>query len=173
MFLCLGIWCLLKSSTHFSMLSSLTVPKSSSAATHLGVVPLISMSSLLPIMCEMFFLIYPCNCLFRYIICSYCHFFGVLQEKFKDLKAKGCNLIGEMRFILYFLSLNKSIDSVFVNFLNWIYVYCVAGPQCALFCAKEGRPLPQRGFTCCLAMDGLKVLASGFLVDEKVLLLSV
>ncbi|VYS51306.1 unnamed protein product [Arabidopsis thaliana] len=57
------------------------------------------------------------------------------HEKFKDLKAKGCNLIG---------------------------------PQCALFCAKEGRPLPQRGFTCCLAMDGLKVLASGFLVDEKV-----
>ncbi|XP_010471922.1 PREDICTED: DNA topoisomerase 2-binding protein 1-like [Camelina sativa] len=57
------------------------------------------------------------------------------HEKFKDLKAKGCNLIG---------------------------------PQCALSCAKEGRPLPQGGFTCCLAMDGLKVLASGFLMDEKV-----
>lgn len=53
------------------------------------------------------------------------------------------------------------------------YVYCDAGPQCALSCAKEGRPLPQGGFTCCLAMDGLKVLASGFLIDEKVLLLSV
>lgn len=45
-----------------------------------------------------------------------------------------------------------------------------AGPQCALSCAKEGRPLPQGGFTCCLAMDGLKVLASGFKIDEKVLL---
>ncbi|EOA33580.1 hypothetical protein CARUB_v10019723mg [Capsella rubella] len=56
------------------------------------------------------------------------------HEKFKDLKAKGCTLIG---------------------------------PQCALSCAKEGRPLPQGGFTCCLAMDGLKVLASGFLMDEK------
>ncbi|XP_010428809.1 PREDICTED: DNA topoisomerase 2-binding protein 1-like isoform X2 [Camelina sativa] len=42
------------------------------------------------------------------------------------------------------------------------------GPQCALSCAKEGRPLPQGGFTCCLAMEGLKVLASGFLMDEKV-----
>ncbi|KAL1214562.1 BRCT domain-containing protein [Cardamine amara subsp. amara] len=56
------------------------------------------------------------------------------HEKFKDLKAKGCNLIG---------------------------------PQCVLSCAKEGRPLPQGGFTCCLAMDGLKVLTSGFLMDEK------
>lgn len=44
-----------------------------------------------------------------------------------------------------------------------------AGPQCALSCAKEGRALPQGGFTCCLAMDGLKVLASGFKIDEKVL----
>ncbi|KAF8103589.1 hypothetical protein N665_0188s0516 [Sinapis alba] len=58
-----------------------------------------------------------------------------LHEKFEDLKAKGCNLIG---------------------------------PQCVLSCAKEGRALPQGGFTCCLAMDGLKVLASGFQIDEKV-----
>ncbi|CAA7013438.1 unnamed protein product [Microthlaspi erraticum] len=57
------------------------------------------------------------------------------HEKFEDLKAKNCNLIG---------------------------------PQCALSCAKEGRALPQGGFTCCLAMDGLKVLASGFKMDEKV-----
>ncbi|CAH8354700.1 unnamed protein product [Eruca vesicaria subsp. sativa] len=57
------------------------------------------------------------------------------HEKFEDLKAKGCNLIG---------------------------------PQCVLSCAKEGRPLPQGGFTCCLAMDGLKILASGFQIDEKV-----
>ncbi|KRH06125.1 hypothetical protein GLYMA_16G005600v4 [Glycine max] len=31
-----------------------------------------------------------------------------------------------------------------------------------------GRPLPKQGFTCCLAMDGVKVLASGFDTDEKV-----
>ncbi|XP_010539678.1 PREDICTED: DNA topoisomerase 2-binding protein 1-A isoform X2 [Tarenaya hassleriana] len=42
------------------------------------------------------------------------------------------------------------------------------GPQCVLSCAKENRPLPKGGFTCCLAMDGLKVLASGFQMDEKV-----
>lgn len=37
-----------------------------------------------------------------------------------------------------------------------------------LSCAKEHRPLPKQGFTCCLAMDGVKVLASGFDMDEKV-----
>lgn len=37
-----------------------------------------------------------------------------------------------------------------------------------LSCAKEQRPLPQQGFTCCLAMDGVKLLASGFEMDEKV-----
>ncbi|XP_006345369.1 DNA topoisomerase 2-binding protein 1 [Solanum tuberosum] len=57
------------------------------------------------------------------------------HEKFGDLQAKGCNLIG---------------------------------PQCILSCAKEQRPLPQQGFTCCLAMDGVKILASGFEMDEKV-----
>ncbi|KAH0768034.1 hypothetical protein KY285_003905 [Solanum tuberosum] len=57
------------------------------------------------------------------------------HEKFGDLQAKGCNLIG---------------------------------PQCVLSCAKEQRPLPQQGFTCCLAMDGVKILASGFEMDEKV-----
>ncbi|EOY16434.1 Topbp1, putative isoform 1 [Theobroma cacao] len=57
------------------------------------------------------------------------------HEKFEDLRAKGCNLLG---------------------------------PQCVLSCAKENRALPKQGFTCCLAMDGLKVLASGFDMDEKV-----
>lgn len=57
------------------------------------------------------------------------------HEKFEDLKAKGCNLLG---------------------------------PHCVLSCAKEHRPLPKQGFTCCLAMDGVKVLASGFDMDEKV-----
>ncbi|KAF7816812.1 DNA topoisomerase 2-binding protein 1-A isoform X1 [Senna tora] len=42
------------------------------------------------------------------------------------------------------------------------------GPQCVLSCAKEQRLLPKQGFTCCLAMDGVKVLASGFDMDEKV-----
>lgn len=36
-----------------------------------------------------------------------------------------------------------------------------------LSCAKENRALPKQGFTCCLAMDGVKVLASGFDMDEK------
>ncbi|XP_038898756.1 DNA topoisomerase 2-binding protein 1 isoform X2 [Benincasa hispida] len=57
------------------------------------------------------------------------------HEKFEDLRAKGCNLLG---------------------------------PQCVMSCAKEHRPLPQQGFTCCLAMDGVKILASGFQEDEKV-----
>eukprot|EP00268_Persea_americana_P053257 TRINITY_DN6013_c0_g1_i4.p1 TRINITY_DN6013_c0_g1~~TRINITY_DN6013_c0_g1_i4.p1 ORF type:complete len:814 (-),score=125.40 TRINITY_DN6013_c0_g1_i4:2532-4973(-) len=57
------------------------------------------------------------------------------HEKFEDLKAKGCNLLG---------------------------------PQCIFSCAKERRPLPKQGYTCCLAMDGVKVLASGFDMDEKV-----
>lgn len=35
------------------------------------------------------------------ILFGLCHCFGFLQEKFKDLKAKGCNLIGEMRFICF------------------------------------------------------------------------
>ncbi|XP_061372178.1 uncharacterized protein LOC133314681 isoform X2 [Gastrolobium bilobum] len=61
--------------------------------------------------------------------------FSVLQEKFEDLKAKGCKLLG---------------------------------PRCVLSCAKEHRPLPKQGFTCCLAMDGVKVLASGFGTVEKV-----
>ncbi|KAJ0973198.1 hypothetical protein J5N97_021157 [Dioscorea zingiberensis] len=42
------------------------------------------------------------------------------------------------------------------------------GPQCVLSCAKEHRCLPDRGYTCCLAMVGVKVLASGFEKDEKV-----
>ncbi|KAL0349386.1 UNVERIFIED_CONTAM: hypothetical protein Sangu_1166400 [Sesamum angustifolium] len=40
-------------------------------------------------------------------------------------------------------------------------------PQCVLSCAKEHRVLPNQGFTCCLAMDGVNILASGFEKDEK------
>ncbi|KAK7275609.1 hypothetical protein RIF29_16728 [Crotalaria pallida] len=57
------------------------------------------------------------------------------HDKFEDLRAKGCKLLG---------------------------------PRCVLSCAKECRPLPKQGFTCCLAMDGVKLLASGFDTDEKV-----
>ncbi|KAJ1685865.1 hypothetical protein LUZ63_017255 [Rhynchospora breviuscula] len=57
------------------------------------------------------------------------------HEKFADLRAKGCNLLG---------------------------------PQCVLSCAKEHRVLPKQGYTCCLAMDGVKVLSSGFEKNEKV-----
>ncbi|XP_015885769.3 uncharacterized protein LOC107421117 isoform X3 [Ziziphus jujuba] len=63
-----------------------------------------------------------------HIISSFDH------EKFEDLRAKGCNLLG---------------------------------PQCVFSCAKEHKVLPKQWFTCCLAMDGVKVLASGFEVDEK------
>lgn len=49
----------------------------------------------------------------------------------------------------------------------------MAGPQCILTCAKEHRVLPKEGYTCCLAMDGVKVLASGFEKDEKVKLLHI
>ncbi|GAB2240448.1 hypothetical protein Droror1_Dr00020966 [Drosera rotundifolia] len=59
---------------------------------------------------------------------------SVEHEKFEDLRAKGCNLIG---------------------------------PQCVLSSAKERRPLPKQGFTCCLAMDGIKVIASGFDAEER------
>ncbi|GFP96294.1 DNA topoisomerase 2-binding protein 1 [Phtheirospermum japonicum] len=41
------------------------------------------------------------------------------------------------------------------------------GPQCVLSCAKEHRVPPNQGFTCCLAMDGVNILASGFEKDEK------
>ncbi|CAN1234553.1 NAD kinase 2, chloroplastic [Linum perenne] len=56
------------------------------------------------------------------------------HEKFEDLRAKGCNLIG---------------------------------PQCVLSCAKEHKQFPKQGFTCCLAMDGVKVLVSGYDINEK------
>ncbi|KAM0908938.1 hypothetical protein ACQ4PT_015124 [Festuca glaucescens] len=56
------------------------------------------------------------------------------HERFDDLKAKGCNLLG---------------------------------PQCILSCAKEHRSLPKQGYTCCLAMDGVKILCSGFEKDER------
>ncbi|KAK9162399.1 hypothetical protein Syun_003301 [Stephania yunnanensis] len=45
------------------------------------------------------------------------------------------------------------------------------GPECVISCAKENRSLPKReGFTCCLAMDGVKAIASGFDKDEKAMI---
>ena len=38
-----------------------------------------------------------------------------------------------------------------------------------LSCAKERRVLPKQSYTCCLAMDGVRILASGFDKDEKVI----
>ncbi|KAL3631378.1 hypothetical protein CASFOL_024362 [Castilleja foliolosa] len=43
----------------------------------------------------------------------------------------------------------------------------LVGPQCVFSCTKENRVLPNQGFTCCLAMDGVNILASGFGKDEK------
>lgn len=56
---------------------------------------------------------------------------------------------------------------------HFCFIYYGIGPRCVLSCAKERRSLPKQGFTCCLAMDGVKVLASGFDADEKVLWLFV
>ncbi|XP_057790006.1 uncharacterized protein LOC131006872 [Salvia miltiorrhiza] len=41
------------------------------------------------------------------------------------------------------------------------------GPQCVLFCAKEHRKLPIQGYTCCLALDGVNIVMSGFEKDVK------
>ncbi|KAI3984033.1 hypothetical protein MKX01_035160, partial [Papaver californicum] len=58
------------------------------------------------------------------------------HEKFEDLLAKGCKLLGT---------------------------------EFVISCGKENRALPRnKGFTCCLAMDGVKVLTSGFENNEKV-----
>ena len=51
----------------------------------------------------------------------------------------------------------------------WACVFWwLTGPQCVFSCANEHRSLPKQGFTCCLALDGVNVLASGFEADEKV-----
>lgn len=42
------------------------------------------------------------------------------------------------------------------------------GPQCVLSCAKERRVLPNEGYTCCLALDGVHIVASGFERDVKI-----
>lgn len=41
------------------------------------------------------------------------------------------------------------------------------GPECIFRCAKEHKSFPRQAYTCCLAMDGVKVLASGFEKEEK------
>ncbi|XP_042045735.1 DNA topoisomerase 2-binding protein 1-A-like [Salvia splendens] len=41
------------------------------------------------------------------------------------------------------------------------------GPQCVLFCAKERRKLPNHGYTCCFALDGVNIVTSGFDEDVK------
>lgn len=60
---------------------------------------------------------------------------GPSHDKFEDLLAKGCKLLGT---------------------------------ELVISCGKENRALPKnKGFTCCLAMDGVKVLATGFDNNEK------
>lgn len=67
-----------------------------------------------------------------------------------------------------------SILEIEIGFVPHVcFIYYGIGPRRVLACAKERRPLPKQGFTCCLAMDGVKVLASGFDADEKVLWLFV
>eukprot|EP00249_Psilotum_nudum_P027337 c34885_g1_i1 orf=42-1013(+) len=43
----------------------------------------------------------------------------------------------------------------------------VIGPECIIRCAKEHRTFPKQGYTCCLAMEGVKVLTTGFERQEK------
>lgn len=80
-----------------------------------------------------------------------------------------------VKSLAYYSYFNGSYVSGLFNFLLVAefdkLVHFWTGPQCVLSCAKENRALPKQGFTCCLAMDGVKVLASGFDVDEKVLCL--
>ncbi|GJR65010.1 reverse transcriptase domain-containing protein [Tanacetum coccineum] len=38
---------------------------------------------------------------------------------------------------------------------------------CVFSYAKENKMLPKQGFTCCLAMDGVKILATGFEIEKK------
>lgn len=58
-----------------------------------------------------------------------------------------------------------------LNRISYDGCFLWPGPQCILSCAKEHRVLPKQGFTCCLALDGVKVLPSGFDMEEKVLCL--
>lgn len=57
---------------------------------------------------------------------------------------------------------------VMPGFLSLLLYIFLVGPHCILTCAKERRALPNQAYTCCLAMDGVKILASGFEKEEKV-----
>ncbi|CAM6034721.1 unnamed protein product [Sphagnum compactum] len=46
----------------------------------------------------------------------------------------------------------------------------VVGPECITRCARECRRLPDREYTCCFAMEGVGVLATGFSAEEKELI---
>ena len=43
----------------------------------------------------------------------------------------------------------------------------VVGPECVFRCAREFKRLPDRDYTCCLALEGVSVLLTGFAGDEK------
>lgn len=42
------------------------------------------------------------------------------------------------------------------------------GSECILQCAKERRSLPSRKYTCCMSLEGMRILAIGFDKKKKV-----
>ncbi|KAL2642951.1 hypothetical protein R1flu_010538 [Riccia fluitans] len=44
----------------------------------------------------------------------------------------------------------------------------VIGPECILQCARERRPLPNRKYTCCMSLEGMRILATGFEKKKKI-----
>ncbi|KAI3761706.1 hypothetical protein L1987_52127 [Smallanthus sonchifolius] len=111
------------------------------------------------------------------------------HEKFDDLRQKGCNLLGASFSVDLDIKIHwskeverKILDEGGRARLAWLEVSC---EECS--CHKPTidsmlagaddingqkviflyRVLPKQGFTCCLAMDGVKILASGFEMKEK------
>lgn len=86
--------------------------------------------------------------------------------------------VGVVWFVMYYITALFNGLTIWVREMllysvtyYWVYFSLHLGPQCVLSCAKERRVLPKQGYTCCLALDGVKVLASGFDLEEKVLCL--
>lgn len=43
----------------------------------------------------------------------------------------------------------------------------VVGPECVFRCARDSKRLPDREYTCCLALQGVSILLTGFAGEEK------
>ncbi|KAL2975068.1 hypothetical protein AAZX31_14G139000 [Glycine max] len=70
---------------------------------------------------------------------------------------------------LCFLWNGNPIPHFYVPTLSFTECNCPHFKRRKLLILYKGRrPLPKQGFTCCLAMDDVKVLASGFDTDEMV-----